>query len=98
MLRNGDVYRGYFFGIYSCYLFCYYFLVTGTHFETAIQNMMEMGFPREQCMNAMRASFNNPDRAVEYLMTVCDNIYPTPTSVPILLVVTQATLVTLGEC
>ncbi|KAK3847813.1 MAG: UV excision repair protein Rad23 [Linnemannia gamsii] len=44
-------------------------LLTGTHFETAIQNMMEMGFPREQCMNAMRASFNNPDRAVEYLMT-----------------------------
>ncbi|KAG0074171.1 hypothetical protein BGZ90_010968 [Linnemannia elongata] len=44
-------------------------LLTGPHFETAIQNMMEMGFPREQCMNAMRASFNNPDRAVEYLMT-----------------------------
>ncbi|KAG0368687.1 hypothetical protein BGZ54_001397 [Gamsiella multidivaricata] len=44
-------------------------LLTGTHFETAIQNMMEMGFPREQCMAAMRASFNNPDRAVEYLMT-----------------------------
>ncbi|KAF9920085.1 hypothetical protein FBU30_010132 [Linnemannia zychae] len=43
-------------------------LLTGAHFETAIQNMMEMGFPREQCMNAMRASFNNPDRAVEYLM------------------------------
>ncbi|KAF9085717.1 UV excision repair protein RAD23 B [Mortierella sp. AD031] len=44
-------------------------LLTGSHFETAIQNMMEMGFPREQCMSAMRASFNNPDRAVEYLMT-----------------------------
>ncbi|KAF9197290.1 hypothetical protein BGZ49_002340 [Haplosporangium sp. Z 27] len=44
-------------------------LLTGSHFETAIQNMMEMGFPREQCMLAMRASFNNPDRAVEYLMT-----------------------------
>ncbi|KAG0286182.1 hypothetical protein BGZ98_005176, partial [Dissophora globulifera] len=41
---------------------------TGTHFETAIQGMMEMGFPRDQCMLAMRASFNNPDRAVEYLM------------------------------
>ncbi|KAG0004084.1 hypothetical protein BGZ80_005676 [Entomortierella chlamydospora] len=43
-------------------------LLTGTHFETAIQGMIEMGFPREQCMLAMRASFNNPDRAVEYLM------------------------------
>ncbi|KAF9151576.1 hypothetical protein BG015_006496 [Linnemannia schmuckeri] len=52
-------------------------LLTGTHFETAIQNMMEMGFPREQCMNAMRASFNNPDRAVEYLMTAQASA-PTP--------------------
>ncbi|KAI1314839.1 hypothetical protein EDD11_001664 [Mortierella claussenii] len=44
-------------------------LLTGSHFETAIQNMVDMGFPRDQCMLAMRASFNNPDRAVEYLMT-----------------------------
>ncbi|KAF9977634.1 hypothetical protein BGZ65_007316 [Modicella reniformis] len=43
-------------------------LLTGANFDTAIQNMMEMGFPREQCMLAMRASFNNPDRAAEYLM------------------------------
>ncbi|KAF9364963.1 hypothetical protein BGX34_011873 [Mortierella sp. NVP85] len=43
-------------------------LVTGANFETAIQNMMELGYPREQCMLAMRASFNNPDRAAEYLM------------------------------
>lgn len=44
--------------------------VTGTAYETAINNMMEMGFERDQIVKAMRASFNNPDRAVEYLMTV----------------------------
>lgn len=38
--------------------------------QTAVQGMVDMGFPREQVMLAMRASFNNPDRAVEYLMTV----------------------------
>lgn len=45
-------------------------VVTGEAYENAVKNIMEMGFEREQAIKAMRASFGNPDRAVEYLMTV----------------------------
>ncbi|KAF8973333.1 hypothetical protein BDZ97DRAFT_1780860 [Flammula alnicola] len=43
--------------------------LSGSGLQAAITNMVEMGFPRDQVLRAMRASFNNADRAVEYLMT-----------------------------
>ena len=38
--------------------------------EAAIANMESMGFARADIDRAMRAAFFNPDRAVEYLLTV----------------------------
>ncbi|TDL25989.1 UV excision repair protein Rad23 [Rickenella mellea] len=43
--------------------------VTGDALQASIQNMVEMGFERAQVLRALKASYNNPDRAVEYLMT-----------------------------
>jgi len=43
--------------------------LSGNGLQGAIDNIIDMGFPRDQVLRAMRASFNNADRAVEYLTT-----------------------------
>lgn len=42
---------------------------SGADRELAIQYMLELGFPRADIDAAMRAAFNNPHRAVEYLLS-----------------------------
>lgn len=36
--------------------------------ESTLVNLMAMGFTREQCQQALRAAYNNAERAVEYLL------------------------------
>ena len=47
-------------------------LVTGTDYERAVEELVNMGFGREEVVRALQASFNNPARAVEYLTGVME--------------------------
>jgi len=43
--------------------------VMGNQLSEAVQNLVAMGFPQADVQRAMRAAFNNPERAAEYLLT-----------------------------
>jgi len=43
-------------------------LVTGTQLNTVADDIAAMGFPKDQVLLALRASYGNPDRALEYLL------------------------------
>jgi len=43
--------------------------VMGNQLSEAVQNLVAMGFAEAEVQRAMRAAFNNPERAAEYLLT-----------------------------
>lgn len=48
-------------------------LVAGSTLETTVQQILDMGggsWERDKVVRALRAAYNNPERAIEYLYSV----------------------------
>lgn len=49
-------------------------VVAGTNLEQTVQHIMDMGggmWDTDMVTRALRAAYNNPERAVDYLYSVC---------------------------
>jgi UV excision repair protein RAD23 len=49
--------------------------VVGDEYEKSIAGLMEMGFQRDQVIKALKAAYNNPERAADYLINVLRCIF-----------------------
>jgi len=42
--------------------------LTGPAYNKALEEIVNMGFEKEKVVQALRAAYNNPDRAIDYLL------------------------------
>lgn len=42
--------------------------LSGEQYNEAVEQLCGMGFTREKVVEALKAAYNNPDRAIEYLL------------------------------